>query len=131
LPQKNLKASTPPPRDKTTGKKSSPKSTQATPQLNSSSSTKTLIVYDEMEYNIVDDMKRTRENITFHELSKLKHHQKLLLQELKAIPTSSLPVVMISQASQEMGRPPSTSFDATIWLPHPKHLRKIGLNQIP
>lgn len=64
----------PPPKDKAEVKRSSPKSTQATPpQLNSSSSTKTMIVSDQMEYNSVDHMKNTRENITFHELRKLKH----------------------------------------------------------
>ena len=102
----------PPSRDNTTGKKSSPKSTQTTPsQLDSSSSAKTLIVFYEMEYNIVDDMKKTRKNITFHELRKLKHQKKLLLKELKATPTSPLPTAVISQASQEMGRPPSTSLN--------------------
>lgn len=114
LPQKNPnhKASTPPPRDKTTGKKSSPKSTQTTPsQLNSSPSTKTLIVSNEMEYNIVDYMKNTMENIIFHHLSKLKHRQKLLLKELKAVPISPLPIVVISQAAQEMVRHPSTSLN--------------------
>ena len=71
----------PPPRDKAIGKKSAPKSTQTTPtQLDSSPSPKTLIVSDEMEYNIIDDMKKTRANITFYELSKLKHQQKLLLK---------------------------------------------------
>lgn len=114
------KTSTPPPRDKTIGKKYSVKSTQTTPsQLNSSPSTKTLIVSNEMEYNILDYMKKTRENITFHELSKLKHKKKLHLKELKVVPTSPLPAVVISQAAQEMGRPPSTS------------LNKIGPINIP
>lgn len=56
-------------------------------------------------------MKKTRENIKFHELSKLKHQQKLLLKELKVVPTAPLPVVIISQAVQEMGRPPSASLN--------------------
>lgn len=75
-PQSNSKQKTsmPPPRDKVVGKKSSPKSTQTNPvHLDSSPSSKTLIVSNEMEYNIIDDMKNTRVNITFHELSKLKH----------------------------------------------------------
>ena len=62
-----------------------------------------------MEYNIIEDMKKTRANITFYELSKLKHQQKLFLKELKAVPTSPLPTVVISQVAQEMSRPPSTS----------------------
>lgn len=66
-----------------------------------------MIVSDEREYNIVEDMKKTRANITFHELSKLKHQQKLLLKELHAIPVAPLPAAVISQASHEMGRPPT------------------------
>lgn len=99
----------PPPRDKAIGKRYAPKSTQTTPtQLDSSPSSKTLIDSDEMEYNIIDDMKKTRAKITFHELSKLKHQQKLLLKELNAIPTAPLPAVVISQVAQEMGSPTST-----------------------
>lgn len=95
-------------RDKVTGKKSSPKVTQTSPvQSDSPTLSKTLIVSDEMEYNIVEDMKKTGANITFHELSKLKHQQKLLLKELHAIPVAPLPVIVISQASHEMGRPPT------------------------
>ena len=61
-------------KDKVTGKKSSPKVTQTSPfQSDSSNPSKTLIFSDEMEYNIVKDMKNTRANITFHGLSKLKH----------------------------------------------------------
>jgi len=114
LPQTNpkQKASMPPPRDKTIGNKSSPKSTQTTPsQLDSSSSAKTIIVSNEMEYNIVDDMKKTRANIIFHDLRKLKHQHKLLLKEIKAVPISPLPAAVISQAAQEMGRPPITSLN--------------------
>ena len=75
-PQTNpkQKVSTLAPRDKTTSKKSPSKSTQTTPlQSNSSPSSKTLIIPAEMEYNIIEDMKKTRGNITFHELSKLKY----------------------------------------------------------
>ena len=90
----------PPPRYKIVGKKSSPKSIQTNPTLSDSlPSSKTLIIPDEMEYTIIEDMKKTRENITFHELCKLKHHQKLLLKELKAVPTTSLPAAVISQAA--------------------------------
>jgi len=53
-----------------------------------------------MEYNIVENMKSTRDNITLHELRKLKHQQNLLLKELKVIPTSPLPATVISQAAQ-------------------------------
>jgi hypothetical protein len=44
---------------------------------NSPSTSKTLVVSDSMEYNIVDDMKKTKANITMFELSKLKHQQKI------------------------------------------------------
>ena len=60
-----------------------------------------------MEYNIIEDMKKTRSNITFYELSKLKHHEKVLLKELHVVPVSPLPTAIISQASHEMGRPPN------------------------
>lgn len=60
-----------------------------------------------MEYNIIEDMKKTRTNITFYELRKLKHQQKLFLKELHAVPVAPLPAAVISQASHEMGRPPT------------------------
>jgi len=95
-------------KDKVAGKKSSTKATQTSPiQFDSPTPFKTLIVSDEMEYNIVEDMKKTRANITFHELTKLKHQQKFILKELHAIPVAPLPVTVISQASHEMGRPPT------------------------
>ena len=43
-------------------------STSSTP-----STSKTLVVSDSMDYNIVNDMKKTKANITMFELSKLKH----------------------------------------------------------
>ena len=52
-------------------------------------------------------MKKTRANITFYELSKLKHQQKVILKELHDIPEKPLPDPVISQASNEMGRPPT------------------------
>ena len=60
-----------------------------------------------MEYNIVEDVKKTRANITFHKLIKLKHQQKLLLKELHAIPITPVPATIISQGSHEIGRPPT------------------------
>ena len=50
-------------------------------------------------------MKKTMANITFHELSKLKHQQKFLLKELHSVPIKPLPAAVISQATNEMGRP--------------------------
>lgn len=61
-------------KDKVVSKKSSSTSPQPTPSsYNPPSSSKTLVVVDTMEYNIVEDMKKARENISLHELSKLKH----------------------------------------------------------
>ena len=68
---------------------------------------KTLTVSDDMEYNIVEDMKNIRANITFHELRKLKHQQKLVMKELHVVPVAPLSATVISQASHEMGRPPT------------------------
>lgn len=68
------KASMPPLRDKEASKEYVPKSSQTTPtQLDASPSSKTLIISDDMEYNIIDDMKKIMATITFHDLSKLKH----------------------------------------------------------
>jgi len=112
LPQKSQKQKslTPVLKEKAIGKKYSPKSTQTfPPQSNSSPLAKTLLIYDDMEYNIVKYMNNTKANITLYDLSKLKHQQKLLLKELNVVPTSPLPAALISQATQGMGKPPSTS----------------------
>lgn len=52
------------------------------------SSSKTLVVSDSMDYNIIEDMKKTKANISLFELSKLKHQQKLILKELNDVPSS-------------------------------------------
>lgn len=62
-----------------------------------------------MEYNIIEDMKRTRANITLYELSKLKHEQKIMMKELHAVPVAPLPAAVLSQASHNMGRPPTNA----------------------
>jgi len=59
-----------------------------------------------MDYNIIEDMKKTKANVTMFELSKLKHQQKLMLKELDAIPSSPLPNVVLSKAANETGKPP-------------------------
>ena len=64
-----------------------------------------------MEYNIVEDMKKTRANITLFELSKLKHQQKVLLKELHVVLVAPLPAAVISQASHDMGRPPTSTMN--------------------
>jgi len=100
----NPKSASSTPKDKVVVKKTTSKPTQTSPvQTDSPTPSKTLIVSDGMEYNIIEDMKKTRANITFYELSKLKHQQKLLLKELHAVPVAPLPAAVISQASHEMG----------------------------
>lgn len=90
-------------KDKVAAKKTTPKVTQTNPvQTDSSTPSKTLIISDEMEYNIIEEMKKTRANITFYELSKLKHQQKVLLKELQVVPVAPLPTAVISQAYHEM-----------------------------
>lgn len=54
-------------------------------------------------------MKKTRENISLHEITKLKQQQKNLLRELKVVPVSPLPSVVVTQAAYDMGKPPSSS----------------------
>ena len=56
-----------------------------------------------MEYNIVEDMKNTKENILLHEMTKLKQQQKILLRELKAVLVGPIQPPVIAQASKDMG----------------------------
>ena len=99
-------------KDKVATKKMTSKVTQTNPvQIDPSTPSKTLIISDEMEYNIIEDMEKTRANITFYELSKLKHQKKVLLKELHAVPVAPLPAVVISQASHDMGRPPTNAMN--------------------
>ena len=68
-------------KDKVATKKTTSKVTQTSPvQIDSPTPSKMLIVSDEMEYNIIEDMKKTRANITLYELSKLKHQQKVMMK---------------------------------------------------
>jgi len=53
-------------------KKSSTPSSDYVPTTKSSSSSKTLIFSDNMEYNTVEDMKMVKANISLYEVSKLK-----------------------------------------------------------
>ena len=59
-----------------------------------------------MEYNIVEDMKKIKANISLHELSKLKHQQKLLLKELNATPIAPLPSSVVAKAARGTSKPP-------------------------
>ena len=81
-------------KDKVAPKKITSKVIQTSPiQTDSSTPSRTLIFPDEMEYNIIEDMKKTRANITFYELSKLKHQQKVLLKELHAVLENLYPIL--------------------------------------
>jgi hypothetical protein len=70
-----------------------------------------LIVSDTIEYNIVEDMKKVKANISLYEVSKLKQQQKFLLKELNAVPASPLPTVVTAKASKGKGKPPNVSSD--------------------
>ena len=83
------------------------------PSSNSKYSPKTLVVSDTIEYNIVEDMKKIKENISFHELTKLKQQHKFLLKELNVVPASPLLGAIVSKSSNGMGKPPGHSlFDS-------------------
>ena len=99
-------------RDKVATKKTTTKATQSSPiQSEQTTPSKTLIVSDEMEYNIMDDMKKTRANITLYELRKLKHQQKIMMKELHDVPVAPFPTAVLSQASHNMGRPPTNAIN--------------------
>lgn len=62
-----------------------------------------------MEYNIVEEMKKTGENISLHELTKIKQQQIFLLRELKVVLVSPLASAIVTQASYDIGKPQSSS----------------------
>lgn len=64
-----------------------------------------------MEYNIIEDMKMTRANITLYELSKLKHQQRIMMKELYVVPIAPLHSTVLSQASHNMGIPPTNTIN--------------------
>ena len=103
------KGTSPTVKEKVATKKTTAKATQSSPiQPDQTPPSRTLIVSDEMDYNIIDDMKKTRANITLYELSKLKHQQKIMMKELHVVPTTSLPTAV---ASHNMGRPPTNTIN--------------------
>lgn len=105
----NLKQKTATPvKEKKVSKKSKTSQTDPIP-LDPPNASKTLVISDIVEYNIVKDMKKMRENTSLHKLTKLKQQQKILLRELKAVPVSPLPSIVVSQAAYDMGKPPSSS----------------------
>lgn len=47
--------------------------------------------------------------MSLHELTKLKQQQKILLRELKAVLIAPLPSAVVTQATYDMGKSPSSS----------------------
>ena len=57
-------------------------------------------------------MKNTKENISLYEVNKLKQQQKLLLNELNAVPASSLPSTAVTEnSSKGKGKPSNAPID--------------------
>jgi len=112
VPKKKI--ATPSTKDKPTVKKTSPLPTKNQPFSSNplTSTAKTLVVSEPMEYNIVEDMKKIKANISLHELSKLKHQQKLLLKELNATPIAPVPSGIVAKAARGTGKSPD-KVDAT------------------
>jgi len=67
-----------PVKEKTVTKKSRTTQTDSI-ILDPKTASKTLVILDTTEYKIVKDMKKMRENISMHELNKLKKQQKSYL----------------------------------------------------
>lgn len=67
-------------------------SSSSTPKASSLASylSKDMIVFDKIEYNTCENMKKTKENISVYEVSKLKQQQELFLSALNVVLTSSL-----------------------------------------
>lgn len=68
-----------PAKEKTIAKKSKTSQTNPVPP-NSPNTSKPLVISDTVEYNIVEHMKMPRDNISLHELTKLKQQQNILLR---------------------------------------------------
>ena len=95
-------------KDKVINKKNySPQSNPTSATLPSAS--KTLVVSDTIEYNIVEDMNNIKTNISLHELRKLKQQQNILLKELNAVPATPLPTPITLKAAKGIGKPPNDS----------------------
>ena len=106
-------------KDKTVSKKSTSKATHTNPPTsNVPPTSKRMVVSDTIEYNVVKDMKKTRANISIHELTMLKQQQKILLRDLNAVPASVLPAPVVAQATNKMGKmpSPSTKIDPTYFI---------------
>ena len=76
----NQKQKSLPTKEKTVARKSKTVQIDSIPP-NPNTTSKTLIVSNTMEYNIVEDMKNIKENISLNEMTKLKQQQKILLRE--------------------------------------------------
>jgi len=74
-------------------------------------SSKTLVVSNTIEYNIIEDMNKIKVNISLHELSNLKQHQTFSLKELNAVTTSPLHAPVVAKAANAMGKSPIDSFN--------------------
>jgi hypothetical protein len=76
-----------------TSRSSPPTNTSNTQPIENRPASKTLFVAKKINYDILEDMKKTRENISLYELSKLKSQKNSLLRDLgvsnKTIPSSS------------------------------------------
>jgi hypothetical protein len=59
------------------------------------------VVSDQLDYDLVEDMKRTRENISFYELTKLKQQRKNLL---KALDNNNVEKQTTATASKDKGK---------------------------
>jgi len=80
---------------------------------NPPSPSKTLVVFDSMDYNIIKDMKKTKANLSLVEIRKLKHQQKILLKELNVVPSSPLPSAVLSKETKGTRKLPSDRVEAT------------------
>ena len=54
----------------------------------------TMVVFDTIEYNIVEDMKKSRANISIHELTKLKQKNNVGLRGLLAQGFQQTPILL-------------------------------------
>lgn len=64
-----------------------------------------MVVFHTMEYNIIENMKKVKDNISFYEVAKINQQHKYLLKQLNVVHASHFSIVVTSKASKGIGKP--------------------------
>lgn len=87
--------------EKTSATTPSPTNSQSKYSSHDNSVPKTLVISDKMDYDIVEDMKKTRANISLFDLRKLKQQKNTLLKALDVIDKTFSPSILLQISIQQ------------------------------